>query len=99
MLFSFWHIAFADLNDGLVAYYSFNGNAYDASQNGNHAQPLGEMSYGDGIFGKAPSFEGVDTGLIVSDNDTLDLFNAMTITAWIQPVKIGGVPLVIAANK
>jgi len=29
---SWFSIAWADLNDGLVAYYPFNGNAQDASQ-------------------------------------------------------------------
>jgi hypothetical protein len=28
-------VAFADLKDGLVAYYPFNGNANDESGNGN----------------------------------------------------------------
>jgi hypothetical protein len=30
------HLAHADLTSGLVAYYPFNGNANDASGNGNN---------------------------------------------------------------
>jgi hypothetical protein len=29
-------VVWADLNDGLVAYYPFNGDAKDVSGNGNH---------------------------------------------------------------
>jgi hypothetical protein len=34
------NFAFADLNDGLIAYYPFDGNADDASVNGLMAQQL-----------------------------------------------------------
>ncbi|KHD08923.2 hypothetical protein PN36_32855 [Candidatus Thiomargarita nelsonii] len=33
--------AMADLNDGLVAYYPFDGNALDASVNGNDGIAIG----------------------------------------------------------
>ena len=32
----FTRLSFADLNDGLIAYYPFNGNANDKSGNENH---------------------------------------------------------------
>lgn len=36
-------MAYADLNDGLVAYYPFNGNADDESGNGNHGTVYGAV--------------------------------------------------------
>jgi len=46
--------AMADLNDGLVAYYPFDGNAQDASGNGNHGKEYGGIEYvDDGVIGKA----------------------------------------------
>ena len=34
-----------DLNNGLVAYYSFNGNANDSSGNGNNVTGLGKLDH------------------------------------------------------
>ena len=38
-------LAQADLNDGLVAYYPFNGNANDESGNGNDGVVVGPFSF------------------------------------------------------
>ena len=45
------------LNDGLVAYYPFNGNANDSSGNGNHGIEHGGVGYVDGVIGKAGKYE------------------------------------------
>jgi len=37
----------ADLNDGLVAYYPFNGDAKDESGNGNDGKEYGGIEYVD----------------------------------------------------
>jgi hypothetical protein len=50
----------ADLNDGLVAYYPFNGNAKDESGNGNNGRENGGIKYvNNGVVGTAASFDGV----------------------------------------
>ena len=36
IIIAFNGICFSGINDGLVAYYPFNGNANDESGNGNH---------------------------------------------------------------
>ncbi|TGO02513.1 hypothetical protein PN36_23830 [Candidatus Thiomargarita nelsonii] len=46
--------AMADLSDGLVAYYPFDGNAQDASGNGNHGTVNGATLTED-RFGSADS--------------------------------------------
>lgn len=50
---------------GLVAYYPFNGNAYDESGNGYDGTPSGELLYQDGLFGKALYLDG--------DNDYIEV--------------------------
>ena len=53
-------VAFADLKDGLVAYYPLNGNANDESGNGNHVTVYGATLTTDrfGNTNKAYSFDG-----------------------------------------
>jgi len=59
---SWFPVAWADLNDGLIAHYPFNGNANDASGNGNHGTVNGATLTED-RFGNADSaykFDGQD---------------------------------------
>jgi hypothetical protein len=76
----------ADLNDGLVAYYSFNGNANDESGNGNngtvHGASLTEDRFGN--TDSAYSFDGENDYIEVIDSTSLDISNQITISAWIK---------------
>jgi hypothetical protein len=59
---SWFPVAWADLNDGLVAYYPFNGNADDESGNSNHGMVNGATLTED-KFGNAESaysFNGIN---------------------------------------
>src|ERR1700733_13474149 len=75
------------LTNGLVAYYPFNGNAIDASGNGNNGTNYGATLITD-RFGKtnaAYSFNGsnwIDIGPVVSRYDT------MSLTAWINTTSL-----------
>ena len=62
MIFSFSGPAVAGLNDGLVAYYPFNGNANDESGNGNNGTVYGATLTDDrfGNTGSAYDFDGID---------------------------------------
>jgi len=77
--------ALADLNEGLVGYWSFNeGNgdtAYDYSGNGNHGIING-ASWTTGISGGALEFDGVDDYVYVGDQDTLENTDQLTISLW-----------------
>ena len=53
-------IPMGNLNNGLVAYYPFNGNANDMSGNGNNGVGYNGVTYAGGVFGLAASFDGVD---------------------------------------
>ena len=52
------------INDGLIAYYKFNGNANDSSKNGNNGIEYGAINYTNGISGEAVSFEGYNQNRI-----------------------------------
>jgi hypothetical protein len=60
LAFTFSGIAFADINDGLLAYYPLDANANDASGNRNHGLENGGVSYVTGVIGQAASFDGID---------------------------------------
>ena len=74
----------AELNDGLVAYYPFNGNAQDMSGNGNHGTVNGATLTTD-RFGKANNayyFDGITNRIeipLIFNNDQ----DPLTFSAWV----------------
>jgi len=52
-------VVWADLNDGLVAYYPFDGNAQDPSGNGHNGTENAGVTYTMGVIGSAASFDGL----------------------------------------
>ena len=79
--------ALADLNDGLVAYYPFNGNANDESGNNNngivHSATLTEDKFG--TSNSAYKFDGIDDYIEIGDHPSLDGMSELTISVWIKP--------------
>ena len=85
----------SDLNDpnstplqqGLVAWYPFDGNASDMSGNGNHGTVNGATLGTDrhGEAGKAYSFDGVDDFIRVAHSDRINFESndPFSITVWI----------------
>ena len=73
-LLGFTGNANAGLNDGLVAYYPFNGNANDESGNGNDGTVNGATLADDrfGNPGSAYYFDGNDY-IYINDHSSLDL--------------------------
>lgn len=77
--------AFAGLSDGLVAYYSFNGNACDSSGKGNNGTVFGATLTTD-RFGNANgafSFNGTSDYIDCGNSSTFNV-NHHTICAWVQ---------------
>ena len=75
----------ADLAEGLMAYYPFNGNALDESGNRNHGLAVGATLIED-RFGRADSayyFDGVDDTVWIINSPSLNEQTAVTISAWI----------------
>lgn len=78
--------ASASLSDGLVAYYPFNGNAYDASGNHNNGLVRGPSLTKD-RFGNSNSaylFDGQRDYIEVPDSDLLDIKKDISITGWFK---------------
>ena len=80
--------AYADLSDGLVAYYPFNGNANDESGNGNHlvnvdavASPDRRGAPGGGSY----AFNGVTSKLVSTGYKGVTGSAARTISLWMKP--------------
>jgi len=86
LLFMFLSIAlfnnsvFATLDDGLIAYYPFNGNASDESGNSNDGIVHGATLYND-INKEVYSFDG-DDYIDLGNDITLQLTNNFTIMLW-----------------
>jgi len=79
----------ADLDDGLVAYYPFNGNAHDESENGNHGIVNGAILTNDrfGHSNAAYNFDGVDDCISISSiplNSSNFNSTEATLTAWFK---------------
>jgi hypothetical protein len=80
-------VASADVTNGLVAYYPFNGDASDQSGNGNDGTSYGGVSYAEGVIGEAAVFDGVDDYVRVDQSPTLNNLQTMTLTYWIKYYK------------
>ncbi len=79
-------VAFADLKDGLVAYYPFNGNTNDESGNGNNGTVSGATLTTD-RFGKsnsAYSFDGVDDYIKIANSSSFNLSTSHTFAIWVK---------------
>ncbi len=72
------------INDGLVAHYAFEGDVSDSSGNGNHGIESNGVSYVNGVFGQAVSFDG-SSEIVVANNVTLNPSDAMTSMLWFKP--------------
>ena len=84
------------LDPAIVLYFSFDnieGNKVtDISGNGNDGSLNGTSSV-DGKHGSALEFDGEDDHILVTPDATLDLFDAMTLMAWIYKTEF------VAANN
>jgi hypothetical protein len=77
----------ADLKDGLVSVWRFdegNGNAIHDSF-GNNDGIIDGAEWVDGRFGLALDFNGVDAGVEIPDDPSLQLADALTVACWIYP--------------
>jgi hypothetical protein len=74
------------LTNGLVAYYPFNGNANDASGNGNNGTVIGALLTTDrfGAPSAAYAFDGVSSLITVPDSPSLRIANDITVTCWLK---------------
>jgi len=78
----------AALNDGLIAYYPFNGNANDESGYGNHAFVHGSILVEDKFGNKdsAFSFDGLDDYILIkhSPENNFDITESFSISLYLN---------------
>jgi hypothetical protein len=72
--------------NGLVAYYPFNGNANDESGNKIHGTVYGAALTIDrfGRSEKAYYFNGLDTYIVIESYNILNMKNTFTLSAWVN---------------
>lgn len=78
-----------NLDDGLIAYYPFNGNTYDSTSNQYNATPFNNPTLTTGRWGQensAYSFDGENDYMFVSHTQDLDFNNqsVYTISMWVN---------------
>jgi len=72
-----------DLNEGLVAYYPFNGNANDASGNNRHLSTQGQPTFEEGINGLlSAQFDDNADGFEITGQDTPSNTGAASVSVW-----------------
>lgn len=78
--------AMADLNDGLVSWWNFEGGSTrDAGPSGNNGQAIGNPTLGEGHGGSDGLwFNGVDQYVSVPDSPSLQIPGDLTVTAWMN---------------
>lgn len=90
----------ANLTDGLVAYYPFDGDTTDATGHGLNGVPEGMYSYSAGKYGQGIFFQGWETRVTVPESPPLDTFDQFTLSVWVNPdsypMNIGVNPVILA---
>ena len=89
VIFVFTKVSFAYLNDGLLLYYPFNGNANDANGNINgvvHGANLTADRFD--TLNSAFNFDGKDDYIYIGKPvpQSLATINAISLVAWIKPI-------------
>jgi len=76
---------------GLIAHYTFSGDATDQSGNGNDGTVNGATLTTDrfGNANSAYSFDGVDDYILVNNDATLNFSEQITVSAWINLNNVG----------
>jgi len=71
-------------NNGLVAYYPFDGDADDASGNGNDGTEFGGITYTQGKIGQGAIFDGINDYIRVPNSPSLNFTDQISISYWVK---------------
>lgn len=71
----------------------------DKSAQGNHGTIQNASRSGQGRFGRAIAFDGVDDLVRVADNSSLDITGELTLEAWLRPDPVTGVNFADVVGK
>lgn len=92
LYFSSFSYSQINLNQGLVAYYPFSGNANDASGNNNHGILVNNPTLTTDRFGNLNSayqFDGIDDFIQIANSSTLNPSNSLSIAMYFNPAQNG----------
>jgi hypothetical protein len=67
----------------LIGYWPLDGNANDASGNGNDGTVLGAMNWVDGQKGQCAQFNGTDTGIDIANPANFEFDDEISMTFWV----------------
>ncbi|MFC1534682.1 LamG-like jellyroll fold domain-containing protein, partial [Thermodesulfobacteriota bacterium] len=83
---------FSNPDQALVAHYPFDGDANDASTQGNNPTTVNATLTTNrrGNTDTTYDFNGVDNSIVVPDSPSLDITDAITLAAWIRPRQANG---------
>jgi hypothetical protein len=84
------------IEDGLVAHWKLDGDAVDSAGT-NHGTIYGATP-ATGQVGGALNFDG-DDYVQVADDDSLDISDEITISAWINPSKTSSIRMIVSKYK
>lgn len=84
----FHYSAYADLSDGLIAHYPFDGNANDISENNLHGIEIGGVSYAPGIINLAASFDGVNDYINFGNNFNINIEDVYSFSLFFNTNEI-----------
>ena len=74
------------LDNGLVAYYPFNGNANDESENNNGTVNGASLTNDkNGNANSAYYFDNQNEFIRINDHSTINIDNEITLAAWVRP--------------
>ncbi|MDB4323637.1 DUF4394 domain-containing protein [Akkermansiaceae bacterium] len=89
-----------DLNDGLVAYYPFNGNAEDESGNNRHLSTQGQPTFEEGINGLlSAQFDDNADGFEITGQDTPSNTGAASVSVWFEQDDPSGSQAVVGVAR
>jgi len=84
LYFSLSTMLYAGINEGLVAYYPFNGNANDESNNGNNGIVNGAVLVEDRLGNPKGSYslDGKDDYIDLGTDNSLNLRDSFSVSIW-----------------
>jgi len=87
-----WFPAWADLDEGLIAHYPFNGNAKDESGNGHDGTIIGATLTEDrlGSADSAYNFDGINDKIEIPDYKSTLAPSTLTISVWAMRIGQNG---------
>lgn len=89
-----------NINQGLVAYWPFSGNAMDATPYSNNGTVTAATLTADrkGTANNAYSFDGATANITVTNNTSLQLIGDMTVSAWVYVTNNGNYSPIVSKN-